>query len=66
MDGADHLGDIVFPRPAFEPEALHAQEARLRATSAAQPALAAASLAQLALLDRLGRAPGRRGRPQLR
>ena len=53
-DGADHLGEIVFPRPAFEPEGLQAQEARLRATSAAQPALAAASLAQLALLDRLG------------
>ncbi|HYI83690.1 MAG TPA: acyltransferase domain-containing protein, partial [Acetobacteraceae bacterium] len=49
-----HLGDIVFPKPAFEPDALQAQEARLRATSAAQPALAAASLAQLALLDRLG------------
>ncbi len=57
VDGADHLGDIVFPRPAFEPEALRTQEARLRATSAAQPALAAASLAQLALLDRLGVRP---------
>ena len=54
---ADDLGDIVFPRPAFEPEALRTQEARLRATSAAQPALAAASLAQLALLDRLGVRP---------
>ena len=56
-DGADHLGQTVFPRPAFEPDALQAQEARLRATSAAQPALAAASLAQLALLDRLGVRP---------
>ena len=57
VNGGDHLGEIVFPRPAFEPEALKAQEARLRATSAAQPALAAASLAQLALLDRLGVRP---------
>ncbi len=51
------LGDVVFPPPAFEPSAQPAFEARLRATRWAQPALAAASLAQLALLDRIGLRP---------
>lgn len=51
------LTDAVFPRPVFDREAQQAADARLRATSVAQPALAAASLAQLALLDRIGLAP---------
>jgi polyketide-type polyunsaturated fatty acid synthase PfaA len=55
-DEAD-LGDLVFPRPVFTPEDRQAQEARLRATEWAQPGLAAAALAQLALLERVGARP---------
>jgi acyl transferase domain-containing protein len=55
--GEPDLGEIVYPRPAFDREGLAAQETRLRATSAAQPALAATSLAQLAVLGRLGLKP---------
>jgi PfaD family protein len=55
-EGLD-LGDVVFPRAAFDPDTKKADADRLRATRWAQPALAAASLAQLALLDRLGVRP---------
>lgn len=55
--GMPALGDVVFPRAAFGDESTQAQDVRLRATSQAQPALAAASLAQLALLGRLGVRP---------
>ena len=51
------LGEVVFPRPTFERDERDAHGARLRATRWAQPALAAASLAQLALLDRIGVRP---------
>lgn len=51
------LGDVVFPRAAFDEAGVQAHEQQLRATSQAQPALAAASLAQLALLHRLGLKP---------
>ena len=55
-DGLD-LGEMVFPRPVFDADARRALETRLRATEWAQPALAAASLAQLALLDKVGVRP---------
>jgi len=55
-DGTD-LGEMVFPRPVFDAESAAALETRLRATEWAQPALAAASLAQLALLDKAGLHP---------
>ena len=48
------LGDVVFPEPVFDDAARGAQTAALTAMVNAQPAIAAASLAQLALLDRLG------------
>jgi polyketide-type polyunsaturated fatty acid synthase PfaA len=51
------LDGIVFPRPAFSADERQAHNAALRATRWAQPALAAASLAQLSLLDRLGVRP---------
>jgi polyketide-type polyunsaturated fatty acid synthase PfaA len=51
------IGDVVFPRTAFDEASLQRHEQQLRATSQAQPALAAASLAQLALLKRLGLTP---------
>ncbi len=56
-DGAMDLGEMVFPRPVFDAAARQALETRLRATEWAQPALAAASLAQLALLDKVGVRP---------
>src|SRR5262249_49176937 len=53
------LGDrpppqVVFPVPAFTDAEREAQNATLTATEWAQPALAAASLAQLRLLDVVG------------
>jgi acyl transferase domain-containing protein len=48
------LDPVVFPRPTFTAEARAAAERHLTATEWAQPAIAAASLAQLALLERLG------------
>ena len=53
-DDQVHLGEVVFPPPVFTAEALQAQDQRLRQTQWAQPALGAASLAQLAILDDLG------------
>lgn len=48
------LARIVFPEPAFDEAGRAAQSAALTAMANAQPAIAATSLAQLALLDRLG------------
>ena len=56
-DAEMRLEDVVFPARGFTAEARDAQEAALRATRWAQPALAAASLAQLALLGRAGVRP---------
>ena len=50
------LGDAVFPTPRSMPTH-NRPPTRGCGTSMAQPALAAASLAQLALLDRLGLTP---------
>jgi len=56
-DGLDgelaHLPGTVFPEPAFD-QSVPDQNLQLTATANAQPAIAAASLAQLALLDVLG------------
>ncbi|WP_437486954.1 SDR family NAD(P)-dependent oxidoreductase [Sorangium sp. So ce1014] len=48
------LHEVVFPRPVFSDEDRAAQEARLRETRWAQPAIGATSLAHLALLGALG------------
>ncbi len=48
------LSSIVFPEPAFDAAARDQQAAALTAMVNAQPAIAATSLAQLALLERLG------------
>ncbi|BBZ77010.1 hypothetical protein MANY_23470 [Mycolicibacterium anyangense] len=48
------LHRVVFPEPAFDTETADAQRATLTAMQNAQPAIAATSLSQLALLDVLG------------
>ncbi|WP_437578421.1 SDR family NAD(P)-dependent oxidoreductase [Sorangium sp. So ce887] len=48
------LHEVVFPRPVFSDEDRAAQEARLRETRWAQPAIGATSLAHLSLLGALG------------
>ena len=48
------LPGVVFPEPAFDASAVDAQKKELTAMANAQPAIAATSLAQLALLDVLG------------
>lgn len=48
------LAAIVFPEPAFDDAARARQNAALTSMANAQPAIAAAGLAQLALLERLG------------
>lgn len=51
------LRDAVFPHSIFDESDREKREEFLRRTDIAQPALAAASLAQLALLDKLGIVP---------
>jgi acyl transferase domain-containing protein/acyl carrier protein/NADP-dependent 3-hydroxy acid dehydrogenase YdfG len=51
------LHRIVFPPPAFDDAQRSAQTAELMRTANAQPAIAAASLSQLALLQRIGLKP---------
>ncbi|MGQ9408336.1 beta-ketoacyl synthase N-terminal-like domain-containing protein [Mycolicibacterium gilvum] len=48
------LHRVVFPEPTCDAESLDAQKSELTAMENAQPAIAAASLAQLRLLDMLG------------
>ena len=48
------LHNAVFPEPAFDDETRAVQNNALTAMETAQPAIAAISLAQLALLDELG------------
>ncbi|WP_437571742.1 SDR family NAD(P)-dependent oxidoreductase [Sorangium sp. So ce542] len=48
------LHEVVFPRPVFSDEDRAAQDARLRETRWAQPAIGATSLSHLALLGALG------------
>jgi len=51
------LHSVVFAQPAFDPDVKQAQEQRLTEMANAQPAIAAVSLSQLAVLDRLGVKP---------
>ena len=51
------LADMVFPRPVFSEQERGRQEEGLRSTEWAQPALGAASLAYLDLLNALGVEP---------
>ncbi|HMM33908.1 MAG TPA: beta-ketoacyl synthase N-terminal-like domain-containing protein, partial [Thermoanaerobaculia bacterium] len=51
------LHEVVFPRPGFGEEKEKRDLARLTATQWAQPAIACASLAQLALLEEAGVRP---------
>ncbi|MGC4120676.1 MAG: PfaD family polyunsaturated fatty acid/polyketide biosynthesis protein [Myxococcales bacterium] len=56
-DGTRRLQDVVFPRPAFTDEERAAQTKLLTRTEWAQPAIGAASLAQLKLLSAIGLKP---------
>jgi acyl transferase domain-containing protein/NAD(P)H-dependent flavin oxidoreductase YrpB (nitropropane dioxygenase family)/NADP-dependent 3-hydroxy acid dehydrogenase YdfG len=51
------LSDYVFPPPTFGPEEERSQQRALTKTNVAQPALGAASLAMLSLLQELGLRP---------
>lgn len=51
------LHRVVFPPPAFTDDARAAQQAAVTAMEVAQPAIAAVSLSQLALLDAVGLRP---------
>ncbi|MEJ2609839.1 MAG: SDR family NAD(P)-dependent oxidoreductase [Candidatus Thiodiazotropha sp.] len=53
----DPLHKTVFPSPAFTADERKAQEQQLQQMQQAQPAIANTSLAQLALLDRIGLKP---------
>ncbi len=48
------LSDFIYPHPAFNDEARHAQEEALKATDVAQPALGAVSVAALSLAESFG------------
>ncbi|PLX72401.1 MAG: beta-ketoacyl synthase, partial [Desulfuromonas sp.] len=51
---AERLVDLVYPRPVFDDQSRKLNEAQLRATQVAQPALGAVSLAALAVLESFG------------
>ena len=55
--GSQPLHELVFPRPGFGPADEQEQTAKLTRTEWAQPALAACSMAALAVLRRLGLEP---------
>jgi acyl transferase domain-containing protein len=57
IEGTARLQHVVFPPPAFTDEERSRQDERLRRTQWAQPALAAAALAQLNLLAVAGLRP---------
>ena len=48
------LTELVYPRPVFDPESLQENDARLRATEVAQPALGAVSLGARQVLASFG------------
>jgi acyl transferase domain-containing protein/NAD(P)-dependent dehydrogenase (short-subunit alcohol dehydrogenase family) len=54
---AQRLSDFIYPPPAFSDDARRAQEAALKATEVAQPALGAASLGALRVLQTFGVTP---------
>ena len=51
------LSDSIYPHPAFNDETRRAQEAALKATELAQPALGAVSLGALGVMRRFGVTP---------
>ena len=51
------LADRIYPHPAFDDSARTEQEAELRATQIAQPALGAVSLGALRVLEQFGLSP---------
>ncbi|MCM2265793.1 MAG: acyltransferase domain-containing protein, partial [Desulfuromonadales bacterium] len=55
--GGARLSDLIYPPTAFSDEDRDAQEAALRATDAAQPAIGAISLGALRVLESFGLAP---------
>ena len=57
FEGASRLSDRIFPQPAWNPEGKDAQEKALRSTDVAQPALGAASLGALRVLEAFGVKP---------
>ena len=57
-DAGKLLSDIIYPISAFDTQTRVSQEDALRATQAAQPAIGAASLGALRLLENFGVAPG--------
>jgi malonyl CoA-acyl carrier protein transacylase len=67
-DRAASLGlhDKVFPRPVFDEAAAKAQDAELRRTEWAQPAIGATSASMLAVLKPPGPRGSDGGRSQLR
>ncbi|KAF0174681.1 MAG: polyketide synthase family protein [Limisphaerales bacterium] len=54
---AQRLSDFIYPHPAFSDDTRRAQEGALKATEVAQPALGAASLGALRVLQGFGIAP---------
>ncbi|MEV4681899.1 beta-ketoacyl synthase N-terminal-like domain-containing protein, partial [Streptomyces kurssanovii] len=56
-DGTETLGRVVFPPPAFDDGTRAAQEAALRRTQFAQPAIGALSAGQFAWFRELGFSP---------
>jgi len=58
LEGADvALSQVMLPHPVFTDEEAKAQTEKLKATEWAQPALGAAELATLAVMDELGHFP---------
>ena len=60
------LVDRIYPHPAFDDDSRAEQEAELRATQTAQPAIGAVSLGAYRVLEQFGIAPGCDVRTQLR
>lgn len=56
-EAPQRLSDFIYPHPAFTEDARRAQEAALKATEIAQPALGAVSLGALGIFRRFGVAP---------
>jgi len=56
IDGAP-LGELIFPKPAADRKETARQEENLRRTDAAQPAIGAASLGMLKILERFNLTP---------
>jgi len=57
IDAPRRLSDYIYPHPAFSAETKTTQDAELRATQVAQPAIGAVSLAVMAVLDQFGIQP---------